>query len=148
MTQAFLDANVAIYVAGRAHPLKEPCGKVVALVADQADAFVTDAKVLQELLHRYVGLRMWPDPGLAVFERFSKLMRRRVEPIQAVDVERAAALATQHPRLSARDLVHVAVMQRLGVTRVVSADRGFDQVADIQRLDPADVASWRESVVA
>jgi predicted nucleic acid-binding protein len=44
--------------------------------------------------------------------------------------------------LSARDLLHAAVMQRVGTERIVSADRRFDVIAWLQRLDPATVATW------
>ena len=53
----FVDANIPFYAAGRPHPLKEPCQQIVALAARHPRAFVTDAEVLQELLHRYVAIR-------------------------------------------------------------------------------------------
>src|SRR3990172_878982 len=84
----FLDANVPIYAAGRPHPLKEPSAQVLMLAAERPEAFVTDAEVLQELLHRYLALRLWPQ-GREVFRHFTELMRERVEPVQADDVERA-----------------------------------------------------------
>jgi predicted nucleic acid-binding protein len=144
----FLDTNVPIYAAGREHRLKEPCSQVVSLVAEYASSFVTDAEVLQELLHRYTAIRAWDAIGRDSFQSFVEVMQGRIEPVYALDVGRAASLVEAYATMEARDLLHLAVMQRLGVTRIVSADRGFDQVADIQRLDPADVDSWRESVVA
>jgi len=36
--------------------------------------------------------------------------------------------------LSARDAVHVAVMRRRGVARLISFDAGFDQVGGIERM--------------
>lgn len=56
----FLDANVPIYAAGRPHALKEPCVEVLTRVAERPQAFITDAEVLQELLHRYLALGRWP----------------------------------------------------------------------------------------
>ena len=56
---AFLDASVPTYAASRAHPLKGPCIQVLLLAAEHPQAFVTDAEVLQELLHRYLALRLW-----------------------------------------------------------------------------------------
>lgn len=147
MAPAFLDANIPIYAAGSRHPLKEPCHQVLELVAKHSRMFVTNAEVLQELLHRYVALRMWPHPGMQVFERFALLMRDRVEPIRGADVEEAAILAGSYPQLSARDLVHAAVMTRLGLTQIVSADIGFDGIAGIERLDPAKVRSWSKRVI-
>jgi predicted nucleic acid-binding protein len=34
----------------------------------------------------------------------------------------------QTTRLSARDAVHVAIMRRRGITRILSFDHGFDEV--------------------
>ena len=36
--------------------------------------------------------------------------------------------------LSARDSLHVAVMERHGVEQIMSFDGGYDQVTDISRL--------------
>lgn len=143
---AFIDANVPIYAAGRDHPLKAPCIQVLMLAADHSQAFVTDAEVLQELLHRYLSLRLWPQ-GQEVFRRFNQLMQERVEGVNASDVQRAAGLADSHLELSARDLLHAAVMQRLGVRRIISTDAGFDRLPEVERLDPAKIASWRRSIV-
>ncbi len=73
-------------------------------------------------------------------------MEGRIESVRAVDVEQAALLADQYAGLSARDLLHAAVMRRVGATTLVSADRGFDRIAGIERLDPSDVASWEEQL--
>ena len=141
----FLDANVPIYAAGSPHPLKDPCSKVILLVADNPHAFFTDAEVLQELLHRYLGSHRWPE-GRDVFQDFAQLIRERIEPIYAADVESAAELADGHARLSARDLLHVAVMNRLGLSRIVSTDSGFDELSGIERLDPAQVDAWQQTI--
>ena len=54
----FLDTNVPIYAAGRPHALKKPCAQILMLVAERPHAFLTDAEVLQELLHRYLALHL------------------------------------------------------------------------------------------
>ena len=142
MIQAlFIDANVPIYVAGRPHPLKEPCGRILLLAEQHPDAFVTDAEVLQELLHRYLAIRLVPQ-GQTVLNGFAALMEGRVEPIHAADVVAAGVLAQSQGGLSARDLVHAAVMHRLGVERIVTVDTGFDRLPGIQHLDPAHFDAW------
>lgn len=143
---AFIDANVPIYAAGRPHPLKESCIQVLLLAAGHPQAFVTDAEVLQELLHRYLSLRLWP-LGREALRRFSELMQERIEAVRAEDVEHAAELADAHPDLGARDLLHAAVMHRLGLRHIVSADTGFDRLPEVERLDPARVGVWQASVV-
>jgi len=141
----FLDTNVPVYAAGRPHALKEPCAQILMLVAERPQAFLTDAEVLQELLHRYLALHIWPQ-GREVFQRFAELMRERVEPVHATDVEQASALADQYPDLSARDLLHAAVVKRLGLRRIVSADAGFDRLPKLERLDPVAVEAWRSTI--
>jgi len=142
----FVDANVPIYAAGRAHPLKEPCVQVLLLVAEHPESFVTDAEVLQELLPRYLALRLWPQ-GREAFHRFSEILHDRIEAVQADDVQRAAILASTHQKLGARDLLHADVMHRLGVRRIVSADTGFDLLPQVERLDPAQASNWRSLVI-
>ena len=57
----FIDANVPIYAAGRPQALKEPCARLILLIAEQPAAFVTDAEILQELLHYYRSRGRWTD---------------------------------------------------------------------------------------
>ncbi len=147
MTFIFLDANVPIYAAGRPHALKAPCARVLELAAQRRSAFMTDAEVLQELLHRYLALRLWSQ-GQIVFRSFAQLMEERVRPVEAEDVELAASLAERHVRLSARDLLHIAVMLHAGVATIVSADRAFETVRGITRFDPAEVAAWTPRIGA
>jgi predicted nucleic acid-binding protein len=141
----FVDTNVPIYAAGRPHALKAPCEQILELIARHPRAFFTDAEVLQELLHRYLALRIWPQ-GREFLQRFAVLMREQIEPIFAIDVEQAASFADRYPGLSARDLLHLAVMTRVGAARIVSADRGFDNILQVERLDPASLLAWRDHV--
>ncbi|MGI8552462.1 MAG: type II toxin-antitoxin system VapC family toxin [Dehalococcoidia bacterium] len=134
-----------IYAGGRPHPLRDPCSQVLLLVAEHPLAFSTDAEVVQELLHRFLGLHQW-ERGKPVFDGFVGLMEGRVKPLRAGDVVQAALLADRYPRLSVRDLVHVAVMQRIGSIRIISADQDFSDIPQLQRLDPANLAAWRQQI--
>ena len=137
----FIDANVPIYAAGREHPYCEPCIRVLAAVNENPDGFVTDAEVFQEIMHHYRRTQRW-DVGQVVVESFATMMRGRVYPVAIDDVLAAGRLATEHQDLSTRDLLHLAVMRRLGVTHIVTADADFGRVPGIIRLDPADFGEW------
>lgn len=139
----FLDANIPLYASGRPHPLKEPSRTILRLVADYGSAFITDAEVLQEILHRYVAIQEWTR-GSIVFTEFANLLKGRVEPVYVDDVEAAADLAGQYVGLSARDLIHVAVMQRLGLDSIVSADQGFDRVGEYPKAGPGELGGLAE----
>ena len=55
-------------------------------------------------------------------------------PVEAADVLAARDLLLQSASFSARDAVHVAIMQRHGIEDILSFDRGFDQIAGVRRL--------------
>ena len=144
---AFIDANIPIYAAGRGSPYKAPCARVLMMAAEQPQSFVTDAEVLQELVHRYVASGRWA-LGRQVLHGFAEVMHDRIEPVYEEDVHLAARLADSPPRISARDLVHAAVMQRLGADQIVSTDTDFDRLPDVVRLEPADIGQWGDSIFA
>jgi predicted nucleic acid-binding protein len=58
---------------------------------------------------------------------------RQVFSIERADVEQAAEIAGLQRRLSARDALHLAVMQRHGVERILTLDEGFDLWPGIER---------------
>jgi predicted nucleic acid-binding protein len=134
--------------------LKEPCSEVLRLAARHPRSFFTDAEVLQEMLHRYLALRRWPE-GKRIVLDFAALTAGSIEPVTAGDVVRACDLADQYAarsgaRLAARDLLHAAVMLRAegDTAKIVSADGDFDELASegIERLGPADIEVWRQEV--
>ena len=52
----FIDANVPTYAAGRDHPYKEPCARILRVLADDLQSFVSNSEVLQEIMYRYLAL--------------------------------------------------------------------------------------------
>jgi uncharacterized protein len=145
MSVAFVDANIPMYAIGGPHPLREPSVRVLELIAERPAAFVTSSEVLQEILHRYMRLERW-EVGRELMSAFSELLAGRVEPVLAEDVLYAGHLAEERTAAGARDLVHEAVMRRLGVTHIISADRGFDGIEGVTRLDPAHFEMWASSL--
>ena len=141
----FLDATVPVYAAGTEHPYRGPCARILRMVGESPRSFVTDAGVLKELLHRYLASRRWA-LGREVVRAFARAMHGRVEPVHAADVALAADLADIDPQVSARDLVHAAVMRRLAASRIISSDTDFDRLAGAERLDPLGVKEWAGSV--
>ncbi|MGC9334421.1 MAG: type II toxin-antitoxin system VapC family toxin [Anaerolineae bacterium] len=60
-------------------------------------------------------------------------------PVTLADIQRARRLAERYPGHRARDLIHAAVMLENGLTRILSTDHHFDQMAEIERTDPRDL---------
>lgn len=128
----FIDSNIPMYLVGAPHPNKEAAQRLLEMYLSRSEKLVTDAEVLQEILHRYAAInrREAIPPALAAIQRIVDL----VFPVEPVDVEEAARLLLGSPHLSARDALHVAIMRRHEVDRILSFDRGFDLVPGITRL--------------
>jgi uncharacterized protein len=128
----FVDSNVPMYLMGDDQQLKFEARRVLERLAGERRRLVTSSEVFQELLHRYGG----GDRRDRLESSFDTL-RGLVEEVLAVegdDVFAAKDLLYAHPRLSARDALHVAVMRRNEIREIVSFDRGFDEVSGIKRL--------------
>jgi len=131
----FLDANILMYAAGAAHPLREPCREALTRAVDQEVGLVTDAEVLQEILHRYFSLGR-PEIARAVYDSAVRLCDE-VLPIDERHTSRALELLLEHSELSPRDAIHVATMEDHGLVRLLSTDQDFDAVDQVERIDPA-----------
>lgn len=128
----FVDSNIPVYLVGAAHPLKDAARRLLETSVARQDTLVTDAEVLQEILHRYHAIRR-PD---AIQPAFDVLLAvtHEVLPVELAAVQRAKEVMAASPTLSARDAVHVAVMERHGISLVMSFDAGFDARKGLERL--------------
>ncbi|MBI1950139.1 MAG: type II toxin-antitoxin system VapC family toxin [Acidobacteria bacterium] len=128
----FVDSNIPMYLVGAAHPHKVEAQRLLERCVVERQRLVTDAEVLQEILHRYVAI----DRRDAIQPAFDALLSvvDEVFPIDSATVERAKAIVLERRKLSARDAVHAAVMERQQVARILSFDAAFDGVHGIERL--------------
>ncbi len=136
----FLDSNVFMYAAGREHPLKAPCVAVLRRVAREELDVLTNAEVLQEILYRY-GAVGELQQGLHLARLAVDQVAGEVLPVTLADMHRAFELVDRYGiEITARDAVHAATMLDNGLTHVITADRHFDIIEGITRLDPRKAA--------
>ena len=127
-----VDSNIPMYLVGGSHPHKVDAQRWVEKLLSQRQRLVTDAEVLQEILHRYVALNRRD----AIQPAFDSLLGM-VDEVLAIDhaiLERAKRIVFGHSRLSARDAIHLAVMEQHGIDRILTFDSGFDGFPGITRL--------------
>lgn len=127
-----VDSNIPMYLVGGTHPHKSDAQRLLETLVSDRQRLVTDAEVLQEILHRYVAI----DRREAIQPAFEALLRivDEVLPVDLAVAERAKEIVLGHRRLSARDAVHVAVMENRGIEQILSFDSGFDGFPGITRL--------------
>lgn len=128
----FVDSNIPMYLIGAAHPHKTEAQIILEGLIAGGERLVTDAEVLQEILHRYTAIERRQAIGPALQVTLDVV--DEVFPIEKAEVLRAGEIARNPVLLSARDAVHIAVMERHGVRSILSFDRDFDRWPGLQRI--------------
>jgi len=127
-----VDSNIPMYLVGAPHPHKAGAQRLLEKLITDRQRLVTDAEVLQEILHRYVAI----DRRDAIQPAFDALLGvvDQVLPVDGMVAQRAKQIVLGYRQLSARDAVHLSVMEQNGIERILSFDSGFDAFPRITRL--------------
>ena len=128
----FVDSNIPMYLVGGAHPHRAEAQVLLERLAASGQPLVTDAEVLQEILHRYTAV----DRRMMIGRAF-KVLLDIVDDVFAVekyDVLRAAEIAQNRESFSARDALHIAVMEHRGIQSILSFDADFDRWPGLKRI--------------
>ncbi|MFH1572336.1 MAG: type II toxin-antitoxin system VapC family toxin [Acidobacteriota bacterium] len=128
----FIDSNIPMYLIGGPHPHKIDAQRLLEQRITERLRLVTDAEVFQEILHRFVAIDR-RDAIQAAFDALFGIVDD-VFPIDAAAVRRAKSIVMGNPRLSARNAIHISVMELQNVQRIMSFDAGFDGWPGIERL--------------
>lgn len=128
----FVDSNIPMYLVGADDRRRADVQHSLEGLIRDGRKLVTSAEVLQEILHRYVaiGRRDAIQPALDALLGVAD----EVFPTTVEDALRARTIVLGHSRLSARDAIHLAVMERQGVREILSFDAGFDGFPGVTRL--------------
>ncbi len=123
-----------MYLVGVAHPNKTDAQRMLERHVIDGVRLVTDAEVLQEILHRYVAIKR-RDAIQPAFDALTGVVDE-IFPVEAADVEQAKEIVYGTERLSSRDALHVAIMERYKVEKIMSLDEGFDGYPGVERVVP------------
>ncbi len=132
----FLDSNIFMYAAGAPHLYKIPCVQILLGVERGTLRAAINTEVFQEILYRYNRLKL-ADKGLALSREILRYPLV-ILPITEADIRLAVDVFDVHRSagLKPRDAIHFATMQNNGLTQLISADKEFDVIPNIKRVDP------------
>lgn len=136
MRRFLYDTSIFVYALGGEHRYKEPCREVVrrAAIGDlQGEA---SGDLLQELVHQRARRTGDRRSAAAAARNVAKLVW--LHPVEPNDVQRGIDLFETHADLDARDAVFAALAINRGIDAILSTDRAFDEIDDLERIDPAD----------
>jgi len=128
----FVDSNIPMYLVGVPHPHKADAQRLLEKLVSDRQRLVTDAEVLQEILHRYVAINR-RDAIQPAFDALLGIIDQ-VFPVDQAATERAKEIVMGFRQMSARDALHLAVMEHHEIDRILSFDSSFDGFPGIARL--------------
>jgi len=128
----FVDSNIPMYLVGAEHPNKARAQLLLQTAVAQGERLVTDVEVLQEILHRYAAIGRLD----AIQPAFDALLgvADEVFAIDEADADLAKDVLLGGMSFTARDALHIAVLERRGVGKVMSFDADFDRRPGLTRL--------------
>src|SRR5207245_3295218 len=104
-----VDSNVPMYLVGAPHPHKADAQRLLESLISDRQRLVTDAEVLQEILHRYVAINR-RDTIQPAFDALLGIADE-VLAVERATAERAKEIVLGHTKVSASDSVHLAVLE-------------------------------------
>lgn len=129
-----IDTNVLIYKSGGDHPLKAPCTRIIALIAEGRIEAMTTPEAIQKFAHIYArrrGRRAAVQRATEYAELLAPL--RLSEPEH---LESGLQLWADNEELGAFDAVLAAVALDTKYATIVSADRAFASVPGLTHVFP------------
>jgi predicted nucleic acid-binding protein len=133
MARVYLDSNVFFYAKIMDRAFGKSCSNVLRKVASGAVDASTSALVAVEVANALRKYGLAKEVTAEVRAIFSLGME--VFHLDATDVREAAEIFAE-ANIGPYDCAHAAIMRRNGVKEIISADKEFDKINWLKRLDP------------
>jgi uncharacterized protein len=127
-----IDSNIPMYLVGADHPNKDGAQRRLDDLITRNERLVTDAEVFQEILHRFTAIKR-PEAIQPAYDALLGVVDE-VLPVGLVEVEEAKRIVLGQYGLSARDALHLAVMQSHGIGQILSFDADYDRFPRVERI--------------
>jgi len=132
-----LDTTVLVYAKGADHPYRDPCRKLVGLIAAGEIEATTSVEAIQEFVHVRAKRRSRQDAA-EIGRDYADLLSPLLD-VTRDDLRKGLALFERGEKLGAFDAVLAAAAMARGADALVSADTDFAAVEGLTHVMP-DVA--------
>jgi predicted nucleic acid-binding protein len=134
MRRLFLDTTVLVHALGGEHLQRQPCRTILTAGQSGDVELHVSVEALQELLHHRLRRT---DRASAVSQARRFAAGLHLHPFDTTVLTRALDLVA-HTELRGRDAAHAATALEHGFDAIVTADRDFDGIPGLTRIEPAD----------
>ncbi len=139
-----IDTSIFMYARGKDHEYKESCSNIVLAIGSgvfeqRLGQPVIDSELHQEILYRYSLIGKW-DTAIGLLSDIKKMSISTL-PIGKEETDKIINLAEKYKDkgISPRDIVHAAAMSANNIKKIISADKDFDRIQEVDRIDPLDL---------
>jgi len=129
----FLDSNLFFYAKIQDREYGQPCGDILRKVEEGRLKAITSVLAILEFANALRKYGLGNEVKQVVDAAFS--MDIEIHDIDPYDVRSAMNIFDEF-RISPYDCIHAAIMKRTGTRSMISADKDFDKITWIKRLDP------------
>ncbi len=129
----FVDSNVFFYSKIMDAEYGTSCARVLRKIDERNIVAATSVLVTLEVANALRKFGLAKEVKDAIDSIFS--LEITILNMESSDIRNAVDIF-QQLRISPYDCAHVAVMKHAEITNIISADRDFDRVPDIERKDP------------
>jgi uncharacterized protein len=128
-----LDTTVLVYATGLEHPFLEPCHQLVGAITEGTVEATTTSEVIQEFMHVRARRRDRIEAA-ALARHFTRLL----SPLLTVTRDHLIGGIEMfpHTHLGAFDAILAATAIAAGARALVSADRAFGSLPELQHVVP------------
>lgn len=137
--RVLLDSAIFIYAVGAEHAYREPCRDLLTALAAERYQGAASVLAVEEVLHQRA--RRTGDRASAGRVAGNIVDLCPLHELTRADVVTGLRLYGLGPRLHARDALHAATALNRDIPVIISPDHAFDDVPDLQRLDPLDAVA-------
>lgn len=136
MRRFLYDTGVFIYALGGDHHYRDPCRAIL----DNGERGRLAAEASVELVHEFAYVRLRQGVTRAEAAESARAIADAcpLHVVEPTDIERALELWCKYERLDMRDAIFAAQALNRDIEAILSADRGFDGIPGLQRIDPVD----------
>jgi len=132
-----IDADVLVYARGAPHPYRDACRSLLAEIEAGRLEGNVDTEVLQEVTYVYWCQKRL-ERGLDYLGRLLILFPAPL-PVSGEIITTARDILAAYRQLEPRHAIHAAVVLNHSLEAIISADRAFDEITEIKRLDPLEL---------
>jgi len=139
-----IDTSIFMYARGEDHKYKCACSNIIlaigsGLFEQRFGQPVTDSELHQEILYRYSLIGRW-NTAVSLLCDIQKL-GIGVFPIGKEETDKIIELAEKYKDkgISPRDIVHAAAMKTNNIKKIITTDKDFDKMQEVERIDPCSL---------